>query len=285
MSQPPFFSIIIITYNRLSLLQRAVQSVKSQSETDWELLIIDNHSTDGTSKWVLSEFTNDVRIQLHQINNYNIIAKSRNIGIAKAKGQYVAFLDSDDEWMPTKLELSRQYLNKYPESIGVCHGLYYDNGLSRIAVNRGPFPDDLTRLLLTRGNKLTPSALVAKTDSLRHIGGFSEAQDIVTAEDYDLAIRLSRIGSIKYIPDFLGVYYIHNNNLSKSLQRHYSATKKVVAHQITEQQNLHNSFANRLYWSIIKLIWEIRFARLKRLRTDSKNGGIYAKSKHNNGSL
>jgi glycosyltransferase involved in cell wall biosynthesis len=263
MDTPPVFSIIIITYNRLSLLKRAVESVKSQSDSDWELLIIDNNSTDGTSEWVLSEIENDVRIHLYQINNENIIAKSRNLGIAKAKGKYTAFLDSDDEWMPTKLELSRKYFTQYSPIIGVCHGLFYDNGSSRIAVNRGPFSKDLTSLLLTRGNKLTPSAMVVKTEILQQIGGFSEAEDIVTAEDYDLGIRLSRIGSIKYIPEFLGVYYIHNDNLSGSLLRHYSATKKVVNCQIIEQQNLSKSFLKKIYWSVIRLIWTIRFARLR----------------------
>lgn len=263
MNETPFFSVVIITYNRLPLLKRAIQSVKSQSENDWELLIVDNHSNDGTKDWVLSECDNDPRISLFLINNNNVIAKSRNLGIENAKGKYLAFLDSDDEWLPSKLEHCRKYLEQYPKLIGICHGLYYDDGSSRIAVDKGPFPDAVTRLLLIEGNKLTPSAFIVKSDCYKQVKGFSESPDIVTAEDYDVAIKLSRMGSIKYVSEILGVYYIHKSNMSSNLLRNYSALRKVVIKHINIQRKNSKSVQEKLFWLFIRGIWEIRLSRLR----------------------
>ena len=99
----PLVSIIIPTYNRANDLKRALQSVFDQTFTDWEILVVDNHSIDETDSLIKS--FNDPKIKLLKIHNEGVIAKSRNLGFKHALGEYIAFLDSDDWWKPKKLEV------------------------------------------------------------------------------------------------------------------------------------------------------------------------------------
>jgi teichuronic acid biosynthesis glycosyltransferase TuaG len=105
MSQP-IFSVVMPVYNQAKYISQAIQSVLDQTIDSWELIIVDNHSTDGTVEVV--QFFDDPRIKLSFIDNNGVIAKSRNQAIRSSTGNYIAFLDSDDFWFPTKLqEVSR----------------------------------------------------------------------------------------------------------------------------------------------------------------------------------
>ena len=101
-------SIIVPTFNRLFDLKLAIQSVNNQTYKNIELIIIDNFSDDGTKEFISS--LKSPSIQFYQVKNNGIIGLSRNFGINKARGKYVAFLDSDDKWSNDKLELSIQAL-------------------------------------------------------------------------------------------------------------------------------------------------------------------------------
>ena len=103
-------SIIIPTFNRKNELIRAINSVLKQTYTFWELLIVDNHSSDGTLNYINS--IDDNRIRFLSINNNGVIASSRNLGIRQSTGEYIAFLDSDDWWKEDKLEKSIAYLER-----------------------------------------------------------------------------------------------------------------------------------------------------------------------------
>src|SRR3989338_2810117 len=100
----PIVSIVIPTYNRACDLERALKSVLAQTYSNWEALVVDNHSSDNTDDVVKS--LNDSRLKLFKIHNDGVIAASRNAGVKHATGEYIAFLDSDDWWMPQKLEES-----------------------------------------------------------------------------------------------------------------------------------------------------------------------------------
>ena len=100
----PQVSIIIPTYNRAKDLKRALQSVFDQTFTDWEIVVVDNHSMDDTDSLIKS--FNEPKIRLFKIHNEGVIAASRNLGLRHSLGEYIAFLDSDDWWLPKKLEES-----------------------------------------------------------------------------------------------------------------------------------------------------------------------------------
>ena len=98
----PLISVVIPTYNHAEFLKVAISSVLAQTYQNFEIVIVDNHSNDHTREVVVS-FSDD-RIHLHKINNNGIIAASRNLGIDHAEGDWIAFLDSDDYWYPTRLQ-------------------------------------------------------------------------------------------------------------------------------------------------------------------------------------
>ena len=113
-------SVIIPTYKRVKKLKKAIDSVLSQTFTNWEIIIIDNHSLDGTKELV--DNYNNPKIKMLLIKNNGNIAKSRNLGIKKSKGKYVALLDSDDLWTPNKLQICINTLGK--KTVLVYHDMY-----------------------------------------------------------------------------------------------------------------------------------------------------------------
>src|SRR5450759_2358523 len=98
----PLVSVVIPTYNHARFLGRALQSVLDQTYTNWEAIVVDNHSQDHTGE-VVEAFA-DPRITLLKVHNGGVIATSRNMGIRRARGEWIAFLDSDDWWAANKLE-------------------------------------------------------------------------------------------------------------------------------------------------------------------------------------
>ncbi len=107
-------SIIVPTYNRGHLIGETIQSVIDQTYKNWELIIVDDGSTDDTKKRVV-EF-NDNRIRFHRMEHSGVLGRVRNAGIGYSKGDYIAFLDSDDLWLPNKLELQLSLINSYPQA-------------------------------------------------------------------------------------------------------------------------------------------------------------------------
>ncbi|MFM8815465.1 MAG: glycosyltransferase family 2 protein, partial [Actinomycetes bacterium] len=102
MNRSPLVSIVIPTYNHAPMLQRALSTVVKQTYQNWNAIVVNNFSTDNTLE-IVAAF-NDPRIQVVNFRNNGVIGASRNEGIALSTGTYVAFLDSDDTWVPSKLE-------------------------------------------------------------------------------------------------------------------------------------------------------------------------------------
>ncbi|HZK75465.1 MAG TPA: glycosyltransferase family A protein [Candidatus Kapabacteria bacterium] len=117
---PPFISIILPTYNRWRLVTRAIQSIQAQAFTDWELLIIDDGSRDGTYDFVTTETDYDKRVRYHYATNRGL-AMARNIGLTIGRGKYFTFLDDDDEYLPEHLAIRVEYLRAHPE-VELLHG-------------------------------------------------------------------------------------------------------------------------------------------------------------------
>ena len=113
----PFFSIIIPTFNQCNLLKKALQSVFKQNFKSYEIIVIDNHSTDNTYK-VIKSFKK--KIIYSKIKNFGSIGKSRNIGIKKSHGKWLAFLDSDDTWSDNKLQKIYKIINNNKAQV-ICH--------------------------------------------------------------------------------------------------------------------------------------------------------------------
>jgi glycosyltransferase involved in cell wall biosynthesis len=224
--EAPLVSVIIPTYNHAQFLQAAIQSVIGQTFTDWEVVVVNNYSEDNTIEVVAS--FDDPRIRLVNFRNNGIIAASRNYGIDLAKGRYIAFLDSDDVWYPDKLRFCVEAISGQADA--VCHGeIWVKEGAAPHEVYYGPRERLSYLSLLYDGNCLSTSAMVVRKSAINKVGGFSENPTFVTAEDYELWLRLAKAGCVfTLIKKILGEYRIHGGNQSKVALRNYYAEVAVI---------------------------------------------------------
>ena len=217
-SVKPFFSIVIPTYNHADLLNHALQSVIEQQYANWEAIVVDNYSNDHTNEVVLS--FNDNRIKLLKIHNKGVIAKSRNMGINAAKGEWVAFLDSDDYWYPTRLAIVAEKIQSTDvyDVMSTNEVIINQQAGTRRIRKYGPYSDFFYEALLTKGNMLSTSATIVKKKFLdKHDILFSERKDFIAVEDYDMWLQCAQAeAKFNFIDSVEGEYLIHNNNTSKN---------------------------------------------------------------------
>ncbi len=210
-------SIILPSYNTGPLIGRAIKSVMNQTYIFWELIIIDNFSTDETDE-VLKSF-NDRRIKVLKFKNNGIIAASRNLGIRKSTGKYIAFLDSDDWWTQKKLEISLLHLNKGFDF--VYHDLFLikESKLKFLKrkVGSRKVQECVYNDLIQNGNRIPNSSVVVKYNVLKKVGFLSENKDKIGWEDFDCWLRLAKIKiKFRFINQTLGFYWLGLNNTSNA---------------------------------------------------------------------
>jgi glycosyltransferase involved in cell wall biosynthesis len=182
---PPFFTIVLPTYNRVKLLADAIRSVRNQTVIDWELIIIDDGSHDETYDRVYKFLQADARIRYHFATNRGL-AMARNIGLMTGRGKYFTFLDSDDEYLPDHLELRAGYLNDHPE-VELLHG-----GVEIIGPDTVADKFDLTRQIPI-AECVVGGTFVLRRDLAERLQGF---RDILYGDDNDFYRRAENAGAI-----------------------------------------------------------------------------------------
>lgn len=223
----PFFSVVIPTYNRARLLEDTLATVFAQTETDHEVLVIDDGSTDDTLA-TLERYGDRVRV-LRQANAGQGVA--RNLGIQEARGEYVAFLDSDDLWFPWTLATYRRAIQQHGGASVVM-------GRARAFARPEELSDVRDEPLATRAFAdylasaderfvRTACAVAVRTEALRRVGGFTGRR--MSSEDHDLLYRLGTEPGYVYVeaPVALG-YRQHAASSSKDLERGYEGTVYVL---------------------------------------------------------
>lgn len=228
----PTVSVVIPTYNHAQFLRAAIQSVLDQTFSDWEAIIVNNYSEDETVEIVASY--DDPRIRLVDFHNHGIIAAARNHGMALAQGEFVAFLDSDDIWYPEKLKRCIEKLQEGNDV--VCHGeAWVKTGRPPRQMLYGPQRRTRYLSLLYDGNCLSTSATVVRKTALDSVDGFSENPQMVTAEDYELWLKLAKAGCrFALVDEVLGEYHIHGGNQSKAVIRNLKAELAVLGKHFSE---------------------------------------------------
>lgn len=227
----PLISIIVPTYNHAEFLKEAIDSVINQTYVHWELIIVNNYSDDNTEEVVKSYV--DPRIKFINFHNHGVIASSRNKAISESKGDWLAFLDSDDIWYPEKLQDCISALSE-SEADAICHGekWRWDNGVSR-DVEYGPESKSDYCSLLFKGNCISTSATICRRSAVLDVGCFSEDTDLVTAEDYDLWLKLAKADKkFIFISKILGEYRIHPDGNSQAIRKNISAIISVIDRHI-----------------------------------------------------
>ncbi len=185
-SSNPCISVIIPTYNRCWILNEAIESVLSQKFTDYEIIVVDDGSNDTTAA-LLSTYGDRIAI-IRQVNKG--VSAARNAGILIAKGNYIAFLDSDDMWLPEKLSCQVDFFQSQAEA-EVCQTdeIWIRNGVRVNPKNRHKKPSGMIFVPSLRLCLVSPSAVMIKKRLFDKVGLFNEA--FPACEDYDLWLRIA----------------------------------------------------------------------------------------------
>lgn len=203
----PFVSVIIPTYNRANLLLEALKSVLKQTYQKFEIIVIDDNSSDHTSEIIKD--LGDSRIRYYKLSKNQGAPAARNLGIERSRGDLIAFLDSDDRWVFNKLEEQIEIFSK-DEKIGVVYtGIkvinYHFNKII-IPSKRG----NLSNLLLTENYVGSTSSVMIKKVLLLEVGGFD--LNFKSCQDWDLFIRLSQKADFDFVEEPLVLYYEHDGD-------------------------------------------------------------------------
>jgi glycosyltransferase involved in cell wall biosynthesis len=215
----PEFSIVVPTYNRANVLGTTLSSVLDQTFSDFEILVIDDGSTDNSKAIVDS--LNDPRIKYFHIENSGGPATPRNFGMRIARAEWIAFLDSDDLWYPPKLEIVLNSIKKCADVDAISNDeLVRDSVSGRTRILRhGPVTEDFYKTLLIEGNRCSTSAMTVRKSFLyKHNLSFDVSSDLVIVEDYDFWMLLASYGArFRFLRSILGEYVLGNSNISGNI--------------------------------------------------------------------
>lgn len=209
---PETVSVIIPTYNRRAVLGRALDSVLAQTRPADEIIVVDDGSSDGTVDYVRQQYP-DVHCEVQ--DNQGVSA-ARNAGIDKAEGDWIALLDSDDAWLPDKLERQLAALGQQPDTPLVhCDEIWIRNGVRVNPMRKHAKSGGDIFLNCLPLCAISPSAALLHRQRLQELGGFDES--LPACEDYDLWLRLCSQDSVLYVDEQLVLKYGgHRDQLSRA---------------------------------------------------------------------
>lgn len=259
-----FISIVIPTFNRISLLKRALESIYKQSNSNYEVIVIDDGSTDKTAE-MIAEFFPKVRY-FYQANRG--VSAARNMGIEQSKGEWLAFLDSDDEWLPEKLAEQKKCITANPK-YKICHTeeIWIRDGIRVNQMKKHKkqggwiFPQCLPLCAMS------PSSIMIHHSIFNELGNFDTS--LPACEDYDLWLRITAKYPVLYIEEPQIIKYGgHEDQLS---QKHWGmdryriqALQNIIAGETLTDENKQKTIA-----MLLKKCKVFKNGALKRGKTES----------------
>lgn len=248
----PLISIILPTYNRIDSLKNAVQSVLDQTYGNWELIIVNDGSVDGTREWCNN--LNERRIKYLEKLNQGRPSLARNYALPFIQGEWTAFLDSDDVWENSKLENQIKLIADNVH-VGLVFTSVKINGIIKkhaLAENSiiNPY------LLLLISNFITTSTVMVKSKLLKELNGFNP--ELIWAEDYDLWLKFAQKTKFLYCSLALVHYHISIDGLSKNRGAMTQAFENVGRDSMLKNK------LNPILILVMNLIYSLRKLLLKK---------------------
>lgn len=248
-SDNPKVSVIITTYNRADLLPRAVNSVLSQTFEDYEVIIVDDCSTDHTQEVIAKFADSRIRPLRHEVNRG--ASAARNTGIANALGEYIAFLDDDDELTPNSVMGRVTVMEESPPEVGMCYGsvsIFDDSTGATTSIHRGQWflqEEDMTTRCLALESPTSTLTIVIRASVAREVGGFDSRY--ANLDDMNFSCRVSLRYRIVEFPEVVAIQHIshghyqitqEHTDLVSSVYRHitdfeYELSRRPEAHAAT----------------------------------------------------
>jgi glycosyltransferase involved in cell wall biosynthesis len=227
----PRVSVIVPTFNRIEWLPTAVASVQKQTVESWELLVIDDGSTDGTDKWVDS--LDESRLRYIRREHTGNIAAVRNVGIEAARGEWIAFLDSDDRWLPDKLARQFEELDRAPDSAWCYGGYRLIDRLGEDVPNTAgrpwrPFQGWIAERILTTEAGVTLPTVLVRADVARDLQFDTR---IPLSEDYDFALRLAVRAPSCAVPGILAEFLVHQGRTTANAGKYAGHLGKAITYR------------------------------------------------------
>ena len=198
----PFVTVIIPVYNGTRTIEKAVNSILNQSYANFELLVVNDASTDQT-RTILSGF-NDSRIRIINIDKNIGRSAARNVAIDQAKGDYIAMLDADDWSYRHRLAKQIDYMNVHRSVVMCGSWAHFVDSKGNRVVWKQPIDSEQIRKTILKSNTFIQSTIVAKRQVLKEVGGYCESLE--HGEDYDLGLRIAQKYSVANVPVVLGAY-------------------------------------------------------------------------------
>ncbi|WP_424943407.1 glycosyltransferase family 2 protein [Aliiroseovarius crassostreae] len=225
MAQSPAVSVIIPTYNAARYLERTVSSVQSQCFEDWELILADDASSDGTMDLARQLAAKDDRIRVLDTKTNGGAARARNRALKAARGRYMAFLDADDCWRPEKLTRQVAFMQSTNAPLSYTEFVrHFDDGSAR----QVRLPEKVDRKTLLRGNLIACSTAMYDREAL----GLVEMPDVRMRQDFGLWLRiLERVPLAHGLCEPLTDYTVRSDSLSANKVKAISATWRLF-HQV-----------------------------------------------------
>ncbi len=237
-------SIIIPVYNGEKYLSETLDSIIGQIFTDWEIVAVNDGSTDN-SHTILQEYKSKLGSKMKIIDQENSgVSVARNVAIDNSEGRYFAFIDSDDVWLPEKLEKQIAILDDNPDV-----ALVYSDLLDLVRENTNTRKQILNKKL-HRGHIFEPlfyfnfiplSSVVVKKEIIEKYGNFDAHYKII--QDYDLLLRIAEDNVIDYVDESLLLYRIHENNISGNVERKERENLELIQKWLQRKPYLANSFS------------------------------------------
>ena len=213
----PKVSVIIPTCNRARFLRAAIESVLNQTFQDFEIIVVDDASNDDTP--TMMETLPDTRIRYLRQGSKKGQGATRNAGILEARGEYIALLDDDDEWLPTKLQKQVALLDALPNEVGLIYTGFFRIDANSKRVLSEDIPQERGNVLhaLCRGNWIgTCSTVLLRRSCFNNVGLFDE--ELASGADYDMWLRISKEFDVDFINEQLVFYNVHNNRISTNYE-------------------------------------------------------------------
>lgn len=215
-AKAPLVTILVATYNRAAYIGEAIASAQRQTFTDWKIIVLDDASTDNTEGIVRNLAAADPRIIYIRHPQNKGIAGNRNAGLALARCEYVAVLDSDDLWTdPTKLERQVAYLAAHPDcvAVGTQVSVIDESGATTGSISYETTDAGIRSHLLLR-NQFAQSSIMYRLSAARKAGGYDATW--VVNDDYDLWLKMGALGALANFPDDMAAYREHAGGITKT---------------------------------------------------------------------